>query len=370
MKPAARRSAPRRPDSARWPTAAPTSSAGRFRRPSRRASTRSVSSPTIGPASQRHVVRAHSRFASALLLTVGALVASTASRLHRRRPCRRFPPTGRRRCSSAWPTTPVTPARCKAAPFGFRYQYLAGGVNTGSGWSTWNPNGSFVDDATTPSRGRRRDPGAHATTSCSSRSRTAADEANVDLANLDRPGDDGRLLEDVRCSSSAHRGAKTVVAARRARPLGLHRAGARRQRRTVPASCPGAAAERAGFAQECVALRNAARAERDPRLPHERLGNEARHPLREAAERDRARVRGAVGGVLPLARTRTSTSPSRTSPTETPATTKQSRTTRTRGSSRPTSPGTCSTRETFVRLAGHPDGRLADPARQHASCAR
>src|SRR3954451_3327767 len=25
-----------------------------------------------------------------------------------------------------------------------RYQYLAGGVNTGSGWSTWNPGGSFV----------------------------------------------------------------------------------------------------------------------------------------------------------------------------------------------------------------------------------
>ncbi len=25
-----------------------------------------------------------------------------------------------------------------------RYQYLSGGVNTGSGWATWNPNGSFV----------------------------------------------------------------------------------------------------------------------------------------------------------------------------------------------------------------------------------
>jgi hypothetical protein len=30
------------------------------------------------------------------------------------------------------------------APFGFRYQYLAGGVNTGSGWSTWNTNGDFA----------------------------------------------------------------------------------------------------------------------------------------------------------------------------------------------------------------------------------
>jgi hypothetical protein len=32
----------------------------------------------------------------------------------------------------------------KEAPLGFRYQYLAGGANTGSGWTTWNPNGSFV----------------------------------------------------------------------------------------------------------------------------------------------------------------------------------------------------------------------------------
>src|SRR3954452_16802572 len=31
-----------------------------------------------------------------------------------------------------------------AAPFGYRYQYLAGGVNTGSGWATWNENGTFV----------------------------------------------------------------------------------------------------------------------------------------------------------------------------------------------------------------------------------
>jgi hypothetical protein len=29
------------------------------------------------------------------------------------------------------------------APMLFRYQYLAGGVNTGSGWSTWNTNGDF-----------------------------------------------------------------------------------------------------------------------------------------------------------------------------------------------------------------------------------
>ena len=30
------------------------------------------------------------------------------------------------------------------APLDMRYQYLAGGVNTGAGWATWNPDGSFV----------------------------------------------------------------------------------------------------------------------------------------------------------------------------------------------------------------------------------
>ena len=32
----------------------------------------------------------------------------------------------------------------REAPFGYRYQYLAGGVNQPGGWRTWNPNGSFV----------------------------------------------------------------------------------------------------------------------------------------------------------------------------------------------------------------------------------
>lgn len=31
-----------------------------------------------------------------------------------------------------------------AIPFRFRYHYLAGGVNTGSGWATWDPDGSYV----------------------------------------------------------------------------------------------------------------------------------------------------------------------------------------------------------------------------------
>src|SRR5215472_1933603 len=29
-------------------------------------------------------------------------------------------------------------------PWDYRYQYLAGGVNTGHGWETWNPDGTFA----------------------------------------------------------------------------------------------------------------------------------------------------------------------------------------------------------------------------------
>ena len=32
----------------------------------------------------------------------------------------------------------------RGAHFGFRYQYLAGGVNTRAGWSSWNPDGTFA----------------------------------------------------------------------------------------------------------------------------------------------------------------------------------------------------------------------------------
>ena len=54
---------------------------------------------------------------------------------------------------TGWPPTVRARPRRRAggrrgaAPRGrlpFRYQYLTGGVNTGAGWATWNPNGAFV----------------------------------------------------------------------------------------------------------------------------------------------------------------------------------------------------------------------------------
>ena len=72
------------------------------------------------------------------------------------------------------------------APFGLRYQYLAGGVNTGKGWQTWDPGGSFVSRYISESRAhhivpvfsyyeiRQSLPGAG-----------TADETAADLGNLD-----------------------------------------------------------------------------------------------------------------------------------------------------------------------------------------
>jgi hypothetical protein len=46
----------------------------------------------------------------------------------------------------------------RSAPFGFRYQYLAGGVNTGSGWAGWEPDGSFVSSYVTESAANKLTP--------------------------------------------------------------------------------------------------------------------------------------------------------------------------------------------------------------------
>ena len=72
------------------------------------------------------------------------------------------------------------------APLRLRYQYLAGGVNTASGWQTWNPDGTFVSRYIAESRAhhlvsvfsyyqiRQSQPGAG-----------NGDEPAADLGNLD-----------------------------------------------------------------------------------------------------------------------------------------------------------------------------------------
>jgi hypothetical protein len=74
----------------------------------------------------------------------------------------------------------------RRAPFGFRYQYLAGGVNTGSGWSTWNPDGSFVSLYVRESVAARIVPVFPYYTLLQSNP-AGGDEAATDLAHLRSP---------------------------------------------------------------------------------------------------------------------------------------------------------------------------------------
>ena len=98
----------------------------------------------------------------------------------------------------------------RSAPLGFRYQYLAGGANTGSGWSTWNPDGTFASMYV-------QDSWAHGIVPVLTyymllQSRPAVgDEAATDLAHLRDPQVMQAYWDDVRLLFRRVRGAKPVV---------------------------------------------------------------------------------------------------------------------------------------------------------------
>jgi hypothetical protein len=155
-----------------------------------------------------------------------------------------------------------------AAPFGLRYQYLAGGVNTGKGWQTWNVNGAFVSLYDTESEAhhivpvfsyyqiRQSLPGAG-----------VADELTADLGNLDDPATMRAYFLDLR--------AFFARAARAHGPVVLHlepdlfgyieQRAAGRGAAVVPAAVAatglpqlhGLPDNAAGFAQAVLALRDA-----------------------------------------------------------------------------------------------------------------
>ena len=97
----------------------------------------------------------------------------------------------------------------KVAPFGFRYQYLAGGVNTGEGWSTWNPNGLFVTRYDAESWAAGEIPVFSYYMLLQSKP-AGGDEAQVDLTHLRDPALMRAYWTDVRLFFSVRAG-KTVV---------------------------------------------------------------------------------------------------------------------------------------------------------------
>ena len=71
------------------------------------------------------------------------------------------------------------------AHFGYRYQYLAAGVNTGQGWATCNPNGTFASMYAKESRAARITPVfTYYMIRQSLPGRDEGDELKADLGNL------------------------------------------------------------------------------------------------------------------------------------------------------------------------------------------
>ena len=98
----------------------------------------------------------------------------------------------------------------RSAPFGFRYQYLAGGVNTGQGWSTWNPNGTFASMYVADSWQHGEIPVLTYYMLLQSKP-GGGGEAQADLANLRNPETMSAYWDDVRLLFARVHGTKPVV---------------------------------------------------------------------------------------------------------------------------------------------------------------
>jgi hypothetical protein len=103
------------------------------------------------------------------------------------------------------------PALRASAPFGFRYQYLAGGVNTGQGWATWNPGGSFVTRYDQESWAAGMIPVFSYYQLLQSKPAASGGEPQTDLAHLDNPSTMAAYWRDARLFFERAHGDKPVI---------------------------------------------------------------------------------------------------------------------------------------------------------------
>ena len=148
------------------------------------------------------------------------------------------------------------------APFGLRYQYLAGGVNTGQDWPHWNPNGSFVSLYITESEAHRIVPVFsyyEIRQSLPGAGRRRRGERRPRQPRRRR--DDAQLLRHARVVLPARgRGERSGRAATRARPVRLRRAAC--QSTAMPRPCPPLSPRPAS--RRCAACRTRRPASRRP----------------------------------------------------------------------------------------------------------
>jgi hypothetical protein len=145
----------------------------------------------------------------------------------------------------------------REAGVGFRYQYLAGGANTGKGWSTWNPAGSFVTLYAEESWASGEIPVFSYYQLLQSKP-AAGDEAKTDLGHLRNRSLMAAYWQDVRLFFNRAKSTKAVVLHVEPDLWGfVEQASRDDDAATVRAIVPGGLPQTAaGFAQEFVRLRD------------------------------------------------------------------------------------------------------------------
>jgi hypothetical protein len=144
----------------------------------------------------------------------------------------------------------------RSAPVGFRYTFLSLGANTGKGWSTWTPNGSFVSGYIRESISAGFRPFfSYYMLRHSLPGHDDHDETRGDLTNLANPETMQALLADLELfyrRAGAFR--QTVVLQLEPDLWGLcEKVASGEDARTIPAAVVGSLA---GYAREAVRLRD------------------------------------------------------------------------------------------------------------------
>jgi hypothetical protein len=206
-------------------------------------------------------------FLAALVVTAGLLVSPSVPA----RAAVGLPPV-----PATWPSTklelgladaPGGAAALRAsAAFAFRYQYLAGGVNTGNGWATWNTNGTFVSMYIADSVAHGMTPAFPYYMLLQSNPSTGADEKARDLSNLANTSTMAAYYADLRLFFTKAAGSTPVVLHVEPDLWGyIEQAATGDNAATVPASVAssgdaalaGLPNNAAGFAKAIVRLRDA-----------------------------------------------------------------------------------------------------------------
>ncbi len=203
-----------------------------------------------------------------------------------------------------------------SAAFEFRYQYLAGGANTGDGWATWNEDGQFVSWYIEDSVANGMTPVFPYYMLLQSTPATGADEKAKDLSNLANTATMAAWYADLRLFLERAAGDTPVVLHVEPDLWGyIEQASTGDDAATVPAAVASSgdrgpcrtAEQRRRVRPSDRAPPRPARPQRRAGLPPLGVGDDVGHRLLEQPGPPGGRARGQGRGLLRVARAPTST---------------------------------------------------------------